>query len=220
MSNTIRAKIAAIRRHRADMAQRAAAHRADMAQWATATTLLELGQCNALWLEGRLKSQPGYTPGAGPDPETLDIREHLAVASRAGYFTRGSQPGVSRSVTWDNSGPFVQRAAVDGYADDTTTGTLARLADRHGLYMTYGKPDWSRRSYRSAMPCTYDPGTLEVFTTFGALVSRRGVKFLMDSCSPEATDAVLAAWQVTIIDLEPGRNDRLWPALRELVERA
>jgi hypothetical protein len=67
--------------------------RATRQRWQEASTLRELGELTALWLEGKLDSQPGYVPRVGPDKETTELVAVLARLNRIGYLTDSSQPG-------------------------------------------------------------------------------------------------------------------------------
>lgn len=106
--------------------------RADRHRWAEARTLADLGELTALWLEGRISSQPGYAPGYGPDPETRSLIPTLASLNRAGYFTTSSQPGLPTEDDVKGS-RWKQRAAVDGHVADRLLldriTTAARRAD-------------------------------------------------------------------------------------------
>jgi len=81
--------------------------------WASARTLPDLAELTAQWLEGRIKSQPGYADGWGPDEETLPHVPVLAAANRAGFLTCNSQSADGRLEAW-----------VTGFVSDEA---LARL---------------------------------------------------------------------------------------------
>ena len=183
-------------------------NRADRKRWAAARTLADLGELTALWLEGGIASQPGYAPGCGPDPETAALIGVLAACNRAGFLTDASQPGESSpgfdGAWWD------QRAAVSGFA---SAGTVARLCPVIGARLRIQVHDAPRRRfcYRTAIPVTLREG--QPYTRFGAGLPRRFLRGSYGECSRSAVREVCAAKQVTIVDPEPGRNDRLWPAL-------
>jgi hypothetical protein len=62
----------------------------------------------------------------------------------------------------------------------------------------------------------YDPITIyvgEEFTWVGGAQSRTGIRAdYADDC-PDATEAITAAWQISLTDPQWGRYDILWPAL-------
>src|SRR5260370_13737574 len=104
----------------------------DAARGYAARPLADLGELTALWLEGKIRSQPCYAdpdPGEewGPDPETRDIVPVLAAANRAGYFTDTSQPGEPPAIGY-NGEMWVQRAGVTGYASTETLAVLRSCA--------------------------------------------------------------------------------------------
>lgn len=190
--------------------------KADAAAWASARTLTDLGHLTAAWLEGDIASQPGYMPRCGPDPETLPLIPVLAAVNRAGFVTNGSQPGgiFARSQ---------QRAAVEGFASARTALHLVSDASAAGLWVVAHNPrdrPGRRIQYEGAVDVTRMDGY--AFTSFGAHLSRA---HLTDSwtgygiCHADAVEAVCRAWQVTIIDPEWGRNDRLWPVLEQFAQK-
>ncbi len=92
--------------------------RSDRRCWRSAQTVADLGALMALWLEGDLRSWPGYMPGCGPDEETAHLVPSLAALNRAGFLTIASQPGeagVGHDGSW-----WEQRAAVEGFVSDRT----------------------------------------------------------------------------------------------------
>lgn len=186
--------------------------RADQQIWQSAATLSDLGELTALWLEGRIASQPDYSPGYGPDPETEELIPVLAAANRCGFVTTSSQPGED-GPGYDGA-HWRQRAAVEGFADDPT---LQRL----WAWMATVAPDvkvmWSkprRRKFDYSACVTVSEREGRHVTGFGTVLSASQIEFAYgDDCSPAAVTALQDAWQVTIVDPEWGRNDRLWPAL-------
>jgi hypothetical protein len=188
---------------------------ADRNAWESARTLADLGELTARWLEGDLASQPGYEPGAGPDPETTSLTGVLAALNRAGYVTRCSQPGES-GISMDGTG-WAQRAAVDGFAPAAVAGRIRDAAGQAGLSVILHAPmrRRSRTGYGQVVPVTVEDGG--PCTWFGAQVPRRDLRDAWTGygiCHRQAVKALCAAWQVTVIDLDWGRDDRLWPALR------
>jgi hypothetical protein len=188
--------------------------RADRQRWASARTLADLGELTALWLEGRIPSQPGYAPGCGPDDETAALVPVLAACNRAGFVTDGSQPG--ESCTGYDGAWWEQRAAVTGFAAPEVAARLRSAAERSGLLVQAHDATRWRFRFRTAIPVTLREGS--AITRFGAQLPRRHLRDGWTGygiCSPSAVREVCAAKQVTIVDPEWGRNDVLWPALAE-----
>src|SRR5579875_366519 len=92
-------------------------------RWTKATTLQQLGELVAEWLEGRI-SVPIYNDG--PDPETEPLIPALAHLNRSGLVTDCSQPGEI-----DRDG--AQRAAVSGYCEQDVAERLASVSVRGDL---------------------------------------------------------------------------------------
>jgi hypothetical protein len=90
--------------------------RRDRLAWQSANTVADLGGLMARWLEGDLKSWPGYQPGYGPDDETRRLIPTLAALNRAGFLTDSSQPG-EMGPGFDGAW-WSQRAAVSGFVAD------------------------------------------------------------------------------------------------------
>jgi hypothetical protein len=190
----------------------------DAELWESAQTLADIGNFTALWLEGQIGSQPGYAPGCGPDEETADLIPVLAACNRAGFVTDGSQPG--ESCTGYDGASWEQRAGVSGFACAELAARLRTAAEDAHLYVrVHEAPRWRFR-FGTAIPVTRREG--RTFTRFGA---RLPVRHLRDGwtgyggCSRSAVREVCSAKQVTIVDPEWGRNDRLWPALERFARQ-
>lgn len=187
--------------------------RADRTAWASAQTLADLGELTAQWLEGRIGQQPGYAGPVDVDEEDAPgLTVVLIACNRAGFVTSNSQAGYCGH---DDDGTYwVQYAAVTGYADDHTLQWLvdcltdspfevsAWTATRRRPLFGWGPDeDCCHVTYRDGIPVT----------GFG----RHGAADVADTYAgsgDNAVDAAVAAWQVTVYDPEPGRND-LWQAL-------
>jgi hypothetical protein len=184
-------------------------NRADKKRWATARTLADAGALTAFWLEGAITQTPGHA--APPCEETAELIPVLAAANRAGFVTDSSQPGRGSALqSGEFTRPGMQRAAVQGFADDDVLRRLqCATAETDLIFLAHRAK--RRMNYRTAVTVTLDDG--EPFTSFGATLSRRQIRFSYWACHEDAQDALCAAWQVTVIDPEWGRNDRLWPAL-------
>jgi hypothetical protein len=186
--------------------------RSDRHRWAAARDMTDLGELTAQWLEGAIGETPNYL--GPPDPETFELVPVLAAANRAGFLTYGSQPGFDGTgfdgVRW------MQRAAVEGFASAYTTMRLDSAATRAGLKVIWHNPKRlprRRTSYDGSLTTTWRDG--KPYTSFGYTLSKHDLRWEYGGCSRAAVRAVCSAWQVTIADPEPGRNDRLWPALEQ-----
>ncbi len=190
--------------------------RADRKRWASTRSLADVGEVMALWLEGEVKSWPGYAPGCGPDEETTELIPTLAALNRAGLVTISSQPGLPPTRGWDGR-DWQQRAAVKGFAVGSTLYELHGVAEDAGLrvirHRTRRRWFGSFRGGRSAVPVTATGDVGRVATAFGAELDAAVVEFIFEGIGDAAMNEVLDAWQVTVIDPVWGRNDVLWPTL-------
>jgi len=174
--------------------------------WRSAATVQDLADLMARWLEGDIGSQPGYQPRHGPEPETTDLIETLAACNRSGYLTISSQPGLITEHVQ-------QRAAVEGFtADPQMLRRLTLIAHSYGLqtalHMTWA-PDIPAKGY---IVTTVDG---EPFTDFGRHLQISDLGTIWRGCRRTAINAVAAAYQVTLVDIEYGRTDRLLAVLDE-----
>lgn len=189
--------------------------RADRKRWAQARTLPELGELMARWLEGDLALWPGYQPGYGPDDETTDLIPVLARVNRAGFVTDSSQPALDGPGFGGRR--WRQRAAVCGLVgDEQMLFALAQVAEAHRLTILVRTA--VEHSCRPGVTVTKVDG--ESYTGFGDQLSRRQLRHMWRGVSRPALDEIAAAWQVTLVDPEYGRNDRLWAALDEALDLA
>lgn len=186
----------------------------DLARWRSARTLADLGELTAEFLEGRIEQTPTHL--GQPDSETTELIPVLAAASRAGFVTHQSQPGIPP----DEHGS-AQRANVSGYAGPETFVRLMTAASGADLIITAARAldDSEAREFGPFFAITLDEG--EEFTWDG-IASCRSI--LDDSygwkCHPRVVDELCAAWQVTLIDPVWGRNDVLWPVLQAFADSA
>lgn len=184
-------------------------NRSDRARWRWARSFADLAGLTALWLEGAIGSRPGYTPRYGPDPETEHLIPVLVAANWSGFLTEQSQPGL---VAIEDGDLTEQRAAVCGFVTDPallqqlldTARTAGLLATVHG--MTPGRDADGHVVTR----CNGYP-----YTTFGGYIAYRDLRTIWPPrhIGDSAFNAVSSAWQVTLVDPQYGRDDRLWPAL-------
>lgn len=180
--------------------------------WKNAHTLADLGELTAQWLEGRIDSHPGciVDEASEPDEETLSIVPTLAACNRRGFVTMDSQPGMAARA-W-GGGFWEQRAAVDGFIGDRRLlKDLKRAAGRAGLTLiAHGPGAWDFGADRNIAATRVDGKDC---TWFGEKKERAHRVDEWEGVSRAGIRRLTAAWQVLIIDLKWGRNDRLWPAL-------
>lgn len=188
--------------------------RTDRRRWRAATTLPQLGELMALWLEGDIASQPGYQPRYGPDEETRDLTPVLAAACRAGYVTIASQPGC-REITYSGA-TWLQRAAVEGFVDDSRLlRHLVDAAERAGLEIVIN--DLMDPVGDGALPTTTRDG--ETITAFGGALGWKDLDLIWRECSRPALDAAATAAQVTLVDRTWGPSTLVWDALEEVIRQ-
>jgi hypothetical protein len=167
--------------------------RADRARWAAASSLADLGEMNVAWLHGEIRQTPSRC--GPPQDETIPHVEVLAAVNRAGFVTTNSQSAITAAEAAEH-GWMECEAWVCGLAGDETLGRLrAALA---GTPLLIG---WTRGRESHGTECRY-----------ARRAWRDETHFYSDRC-PDAAAGLRAAWWVIISDPEPGRNDRLWPAI-------
>jgi hypothetical protein len=188
-------------------------NRTDREIWQSARTLGDLGELTARWIEGDLRSQPGYY---GPtDIEDPVMAPVLAALCRAGYMTTQSQAGVS-GPGYDGE-CWRQCAAVEGLASEGTARRIAAVAEWNGLIVVLNEPPrrFSMR-YGCETAVTVTWRAAEPVTSFGARLPRTHLRSDVTGygeCHRDAVNAVCVAWQVTVMDPKPGRPDLLWDTL-------
>ncbi|MEV6133116.1 hypothetical protein AB0M05_41060 [Streptomyces violaceusniger] len=181
--------------------------RADRARWRGARSIADLGGLTALWLEGKIASQPGYSPNYGPDEETAPLVPVLAAANRAGYLTDNSQPGL-HEPGYDGR-MWTQRAAVTGWVDRSNTGLMHRLREAAwsaGLILCTGRDcDGVTVTQVDGQNCI----------AFGETIEPSYLRVLWPASliDPGCYAAVEKAHQVTLVDPRYGNSSRLWTAL-------
>jgi hypothetical protein len=163
--------------------------RADRARWKQARTLADLGELVIAWLNGEIRQTPGHC--GPPCDETIPLIPALTVINRGGFVTDNSQLAESTGDgTWNTW--------VSGFAADDTlarlraavSGTPLTLDACRGRIHGCGRRPWR------LPPCPRNQVT----------------GFWAGAC-PHVAGALWGTWWVYIEDPEPGRNDRLWPAL-------
>lgn len=192
--------------------------------WRDAWSLPDLGQLTARWLRGELPTCLTYY--GTPDDETGEIRDVLVALNEAGYLTDFSQPAHDWTVGWDGVTEFRQRAAVTFLLDETRADVARTVADRFGLWVKAGRAPrsrWTTRyQARRRLPVTEARREGEVFATTGVgfLNPRSYWRWVGRTHATRHVGRVLAdAVQVTVVDLNWGRNEVLWDdCTRELLK--
>jgi len=168
-------------------------NRRDRTAWASAATWGDLGELVVAWLHGRIRQTPGHC--APPCDETIPLIPVLTLANRAGFVTDGSQ--FAADEWWGTCDAY-----VTGFAADDAALALSRAIEGTPLIMSACRGREHSGHGRGWRGCP------------------SGHEFWQDAC-PHTADVIADAWYVTITDPEPGRNDRLWPALEKFAsERA
>ncbi len=167
------------------------------AVWAAARTRLQVGECMARWLTGDLPAAPMYHVPVDVDEDIAPgMTGILAACNRAGFVTYQSEGGYAGPAA---DGTHVQQCAgVWGFLTRADFNTLALLVRQ------------ANEPYQPDPVIGISQGpTVDVadsWTGFGI-------------CHPDAVGELAACLQVYICDVEPGRNDRLWPLLAEFARR-
>jgi hypothetical protein len=178
--------------------------KADREPWARARTLRELGELMALWLEGKIRYQPGYL-AADADDETSELVPVLARINRAGLMTDFSQPGEKL----DESG-WQQRAALGGYCSEELKDRIkAKLLDSDLVVLTYAPG----AVFDYVDLCITAQGDRENTWIGGRLDDKNIDHHYTEDVHPEGVAALHDAWQISVVDAVWGRNDYLWPRL-------
>jgi hypothetical protein len=172
-------------------------------RWSQPLTLQQLAELTARWLEG-----DGWSPwntGSPPDSETSALIPHLVSMNRSGYVTTFSQPGVDDPLS-------AQRAAIDGLCAEDVADRLAGLSLNSDLVVITHYP---------GVEATYEiPISLDESRTFTVCAGASPPDSLWDGMHPETVREIAAAWQVTVIDPQWGREDKLWAAVTDALQRS
>ena len=165
--------------------------------WMSANTLAELGELTARWLEGSLRVHARDIPNG----ETTELIPALARFNRAGFKTEASQPGEDIDDGW------AQRAFVFGFCDEQTAETIAAACMPTDLICVFCWP--GTKSYLHIPVTLHDDG--KAHTWAGMSLGAEDINGMWgDLYSASAVDALVGAYQVSVIDPIWGRNDLLW----------
>lgn len=170
--------------------------------WSRATSLADLGQLTADWLEGKIDKNQNGDRFADDDPETTPLVATLVHLNRAGFLTVSSQP-------WADGRGIKQRAAVQGFATDRAAAQLTRAARRANLIVSEGQ--WHIVTTAHGKPvCAFGERTrpIDLHAEWASEIS------------PKAFRQLSAAREIAIIADDWGpRGDRLWGLLATAVSR-
>lgn len=167
--------------------------------WQQASTLAELGELTAQWLEGAVPCLPMYI--GGPAPETKPLIPHLAAYNRAGYVTNNSQPGTTAGNGW------AQRAWVHGFGTAELANRIENALIDTDLIVCTTPPGGDNPT---RICVTANDG--RAWTIGGAMRASYLAEQYREEI-PAALPALLNAWQIEVIDPQWGRNDLLWDRL-------
>lgn len=173
------------------------------AAWRDATSITEVCELTARFIEG----QSPYFPGYGADTvdfETKELIPYLAAYNRAGFLTLVSQPGMD-DPDWK------QRAFVDGFALEPVTKQIARVSLYAELHIVVSPPAYPVGFHTPVVLRDFMPHGWSGFTTFDEL------EFFEEACGETAYQELRSAWGVSIVDLKWGRNDLLWPCIAQAI---
>lgn len=185
--------------------------------WASAETLEDLGDLMAMWLEGDLRSRPGYY--GKTDLDTAELTELCAALCRAGVVTVQSGPGMQ----WhdDLAGFGRSRICVEAFTDEGGLTGLRTACDGTDLMVVAHRTPARRLLGRTDGPDI--PLVQWDYRTVGTLchpIDRSYVGTMWDGISREAFAVVVDGWQVAVIDPQWGRSELLLAVLGEWARNA
>lgn len=176
--------------------------------WRSATSLGELGELMARWLEGEIDERPGY--GGETDLDTGEFTSLCARLCRSGFVTVNSQSATPHPswVSWARC-----RAFVDGFAGPTVTRRLRRACEGTSVRVFDYRPgyrklfDWTEYG----LPATIDRADGTVHLRTGHPMSRSELKlewsttpwheqFYVSAINREARQAISRSRLVTVVD--------------------
>jgi Domain of unknown function (DUF6919) len=171
--------------------------------WGEAETLDDVGELTAQWLEGTIRSQPGYFGPVDVDEDYCPgLTATLVALNRAGFVTENSQASIGCPGYYRAPGEECQ-AWVMGFIDAADTGLLASLVSTvEGA--GFGVQVWEGAARRRRFGLVPEG--------LGSQPSRGDIEAWFGACSVDLVAVACRAWQVRVYDPTAGRND-LWPVL-------
>lgn len=189
--------------------------------WYRAQTLQQLGEANALWLEGRIGHMPTCSYYSHPNDETIALLPYINPLNRSGLLVSTfSQPGCTPRDRSYGGIMDEQRAALSGFMSEDYAEELKRQAEGHGVTMLFNPAGSTQKnsfivvSRASGNDISYTGNVLsteDIAKQYGGSerspsdspgLNPNMIKVLQNSC------------QVDLYDPEWGRNDKLWPMLQ------
>lgn len=174
-------------------------HNSDIEVWYTATTLEDIGELTARWIEGTSTYHPCYGSST-VDYETRPLRQILAGYNRKGLITTFSQPG--EPIDDEGNG---QRASLQGYAQEALAKRIAALGLHTDLLVFIFEPSGGG-GYQ--VPITIQD--FQPLTWNGGCLGYEELECFAEDCSEEALQSLKEAWSVIVIDPQWGRESYLW----------
>lgn len=184
-------------------------HAADRPRWAAAEDLPDVAELTAQWLEGTIRSQPGYYGQVDVDEQDAPgLTAALITCNRAGFPTRDSQAGCAGQTT--SYGHWVQLAAVTGFADCDVADRVHAAVKADGRFRMI--PDFDLDDdLNDGVVITWCDG--RPYTRYARLCDEGTIRNeFYDGVSDAAVRDILWSLEVTVYDPVPGRND-LWAFL-------
>lgn len=182
--------------------------------WKNASSIADLGNAMADWLEGRGPTWPGYLDSQ-PDDETRHLIPTLVACCRAGFVTTCSQPGEPPTRGYDGR-MWRQRAAVDGWiAEGPLLDRIRRQAKPAGITVIAHRPGVR---FHAGVPVTDADG--EPYTWFARTQGHREqIAYEWNGIGGRAIRELRGATHLTLVDPVWGRDNQLWPVLDRAVGR-
>lgn len=167
-------------------------------------------ELTALWLEGKSTFYPGYLTPI-PDEETKLITDELVALNHAGLWTTGSQPGIH-----EGSEGLRQRNYVTGYVHIDVAHSLHAILNHTDLVYLFGGeqdhcsiPVSAKKDYAYTWLGRFK--NLDDTDYFEVLARDTNLDF--------ASHIRTQATEIQIFDPIWGRNDVLYPALLDALEK-
>lgn len=195
----------------------------NQAVWLACRTLGDFGNATADWLEGKIGHMPTAAWYESPNDESQLLLPYINPLNRSGSFaSTHSQPAALPGNNPLNAMNEVQRATLSGFATYEMMRRLAASAGSTGLKVLVARPGSPAR--RSSVPITRAAGddctlTGNVESPEEIARSYGGYHTLVPGLHHEMICTLQESYQVDIVDMEYGNNDRLWPMLTALVSR-